>query len=360
MVLGSSKHSNKSVVSGLRALVLSVTLALVAGMTQLPAAAAEETEPPDYTTIAASSPGDAWDSTDGGTGAAVATFGHIGCTSLDAAQQCAGGLWGKVPDAVWVWRSQLPDFAKNEATFTKTFTASSGQAGQPAVLQIAADNLFTATLNGTVVLSGSAFTQGTSVSVPLLEGANTFTVQVTNQLNGQSQYNNPAGVAWSIQATGSDVEEPPTTPYQPPLASAGADQEVTEGSVVTLDGSGSRASTKPALESPEKAGTLPGGTALGVRIAGLDPESGGLRLQGKVDIGQGPPAQNTSLAYVIDVSGSTSGGGGCGGDTNGDRSNNTVLDCEIAAALKWARGGRRGRHRRQGGGDPVRHVRERP
>jgi hypothetical protein len=84
------------------------------------------------------------------------------------------------------------------------------------------------------------------------------------------------------------TEEPPTPdPLGPPLADAGLDQTVPEGSVVTLDGSGSRASNKPALEASEKAGTLPGGTSVGVSIAGLDPDAEGMRLQGRVDIGQG-------------------------------------------------------------------------
>ena len=98
--------------------------------------------------------------------------------------------------------------------------------------------------------------------------------------------------------------------------------------------SGSQASTLPALQATEQQGTLPGGTSLGAPLTGLDPEATGIRAAGKVDIGQGPAAQNTSLAYVIDVSGSAGDGGGCGGDANHDGSCNTVLDCEIAAAVK--------------------------
>ena len=130
--------------------------------------------------------------------------------------------------------------------------------------------------------------------------------------------------------------EPPPTPdpVQPPVADAGPDQSVPEGSTVTLDGTGSRASTKPALQSSDQQGTLPGGTSLGTTITGLDPDSTHLRALGKVSIGEGPPVRNTSIAYVVDVSGSTAGGGGCGGNVNGDGSSNTILDCELAAALK--------------------------
>ena len=132
-----------------------------------------------------------------------------------------------------------------------------------------------------------------------------------------------------------DPEEPPTPdPVSPPVAKAGPDQTVPEGSTVTLDGSGSKASTKPALQASQQQGALPGGTSLGATIDGLDPDVAGLRVKGSVDVGQGPAVQNTSIAYVLDVSGSTATRTGCGGDVNGDRTVDSILDCEIAAAIK--------------------------
>ncbi|WP_299927059.1 RHS repeat-associated core domain-containing protein [uncultured Nocardioides sp.] len=131
-----------------------------------------------------------------------------------------------------------------------------------------------------------------------------------------------------------DPEEPPAPdPVRDPVADAGADQQVTEGSTVTLDGSASKASTKPGLQATEESGALPGGTSLDVAMTGLDEDAQAIRVKAGVGIGQGPPAQNTSIAYVLDVSGST-GGTGCGGDVNRDNRSNTILDCEIAAALK--------------------------
>ena len=135
-----------------------------------------------------------------------------------------------------------------------------------------------------------------------------------------------------------DPEEPPTPdPIGLPVANAGPDQQVDEGDTVTLDGSGSRASTKPALQASEQQGTLPGGTSLGTALDGLDEEAPGIRVSGSVSIGQGPAAQNTSIAYVIDVSGSAGTQGGPCGDVNGDRRSNTVLDCQLAAALSSRR-----------------------
>jgi hypothetical protein len=132
-----------------------------------------------------------------------------------------------------------------------------------------------------------------------------------------------AGAPTALAATGSG-----------PTAVAGPDQTVDEGSVVHLDGSGSTASAEPTLTPASSAGTLPGGTSLGVHLDGLDTSSGGLRVHGSVDVGQGAGARATSLAYVIDVSGSTDLVTGCGGDQNRDGRDDSVLDCEIAAAVE--------------------------
>jgi len=66
-----------------------------------------------------------------------------------------------------------------------------------------------------------------------------------------------------------DPQEPPTPdPVTPPTADAGADQSVPEGSVVTLDGTGSKASAKPSLTASEQHGSLPGGTSIGAGLSG--------------------------------------------------------------------------------------------
>jgi len=82
---------------------------------------------------------------------------------------------------------------------------------------------------------------------------------------------------------------------------------------------------------------LPGGTGISVAITGpadgavLPP--GPVTVTGTASIGQGQPVANTSLTYVLDVSGSTTTavGAGCGGDQNGDGAANQILDCEVAA-----------------------------
>lgn len=133
---------------------------------------------------------------------------------------------------------------------------------------------------------------------------------------------------------GGESAEPLVSPHDL-VANAGVDQTVGEGSVVTLDGSGSQASLKPVLSASERTGTLPGGTSMGVRVEGLDPgaPAGELRLKGQVDLGQGPAVTSTSLAYVVDASNSTTDVVNCGGDADGDGRSGTILDCEIASVI---------------------------
>lgn len=131
-----------------------------------------------------------------------------------------------------------------------------------------------------------------------------------------------------------DPQDPPTPdPVLPPKADAGDDQSVDEGTVVTLDGTGSTASSRPGLAPSTAESTLPGGTSVGAKLLGLDPEADGIRATGELQIGQGEAVTNTSLAFVLDVSGSAATAASCGGDANNDRSVDTVLDCEVAASL---------------------------
>lgn len=322
-----------SVMRAYRYVVALILASLVA--TALPAAAAVSQDAPEELVLVSSSgPDNTWYDGSGDSGAAVLTYGHIGCEQVDAQGMCTSGLWGRVPDAPWIWRSKDSDRAKPRATFTDAFSVDATQAARPAVLDIAADNVFEVRLNDAVVASGSSYTQGTTVEIQLADGANQLEIDVENIDNGQSPYLNPAGVAWAIRAVKPGQVTPPAHPFQPPTADAGPDQSVDEGSTVSLDGSGSKASTKPALESSEQRGSLPGGTSLGAALDELEGEPTALRVNGSVDVGEGAAAQNTSIAYVVDVSGSAGGRGGPCGNVNGDRAVDTILDCELAAALK--------------------------
>ncbi|HEX6656060.1 MAG TPA: hypothetical protein VF153_07600 [Candidatus Limnocylindria bacterium] len=79
--------------------------------------------------------------------------------------------------------------------------------------------------------------------------------------------------------------------------------------------------------------TLPGGTALKAELVSLSSPAGdNQNLRADASIGAAQAVANTTLLYVIDLSASTLGGDGCGGDANHDGQSNTPLDCEIAAA----------------------------
>ena len=133
---------------------------------------------------------------------------------------------------------------------------------------------------------------------------------------------------------GADPEEPPTAPHDP-IADAGEDQTATEG--IGGDAGRLRVAGEPQAGAVRfaKNASLPGGTSIGVSLEGLDPEApeGQLRVNGSADIGQGPAVTNTSVAYVVDISGSANDIVNCGADANGDGRANTVLDCEVAAVI---------------------------
>lgn len=80
---------------------------------------------------------------------------------------------------------------------------------------------------------------------------------------------------------------------------------------------------------------LPSGVACSVEVTtpadGSVLSPGPVVVTGFATVGEAVPIANTTLAYVMDVSGSTESFGGCGGDPNGDGASNTVLDCEITA-----------------------------
>ena len=82
-------------------------------------------------------------------------------------------------------------------------------------------------------------------------------------------------------------------------------------------------------------GTLPGGTSITVSINsptdGQVLPAGPVSVTGSASVGQGTQDE-IALITVVDVSSSTSAGGACGGNPNGDSFTNSTLDCEIEAA----------------------------
>jgi trimeric autotransporter adhesin len=107
-----------------------------------------------------------------------------------------------------------------------------------------------------------------------------------------------------------------------------------------LAGGSCRDDSTTARAAPLTEGTLPGGTPILVDV--VTPDDGEvlaagvpIPITGFAQVEPLEPVPDTALVIVLDVSGSTNNPAlpGCGGDANHDGQPDTVLDCEIAAAL---------------------------
>ena len=111
-----------------------------------------------------------------------------------------------IPGASWIWGNVPLDTTTNQTlTFTRTFYLES--APSSATLSVAADDLFTATVNGTEVSSNQEsdpFMAVSTVNVApqLVAGTNTITFAVTNLAfpKNDSPEENPAGLLYSLSA----------------------------------------------------------------------------------------------------------------------------------------------------------------
>lgn len=87
----------------------------------------------------------------------------------------------------------------------------------------------------------------------------------------------------------------------------------------------------------EVAEPLPSGVLISVEVStpadGAVLPEGPVQVTGFATVGKAELVSQTTLAYVIDVSGSTRSLNGCGGNLNNDFLYSSVLDCEIAALL---------------------------
>ncbi|GAB3250040.1 hypothetical protein [Kineosporia babensis] len=147
--------------------------------------------------LAASQPGDSWMGNDGEIGHADLAKGHHACVETTPAGTCTEGTWPDLLGVPKIWSHSLVKNNQNVVTFTKTFTVTAEQAKQPAMLDGWADDVFSAQLNGTEVLSGDNWTTSFSAPVTLKTGKNTVVFKVTNTGSFDPQ-GNPAGGSWKI------------------------------------------------------------------------------------------------------------------------------------------------------------------
>lgn len=123
--------------------------------------------------------------------------------------------------ASWIWGENPNGDPVNGSTetFTKTFTLSSIPTS--ASITIAADNSYSATVNGNAIGSDSGEFNYTSsgqdtISIPAVDlhvGTNTLTVTVTNfPMAGGTMATNPAGLLYTLTVNGSSCTAPPPPP----------------------------------------------------------------------------------------------------------------------------------------------------
>ncbi|MFN8074235.1 MAG: PKD domain-containing protein [Kineosporiaceae bacterium] len=148
------------------------------------------------TLTAASRPGDAYRLPDGRWESSVTSWGHSGCTLLDAAERCARGGWASL-GAPWIGVDPWLTWDRPLVTVTRTVTARPGQAGEYR-LSVLADETATVRLDGATVAEvggPTAATEATEVVVHLHEGANRLEFELGNLFL-------PGGLSWVLEPAG--------------------------------------------------------------------------------------------------------------------------------------------------------------
>ncbi len=115
-----------------------------------------------------------------------------------------------IDDATWVWATDRVENPEEDETYTfsETFTVNGAVS---AVIEIAADNGYIFTVNGTEVIDRSDLNNYADLALKeydilslLVDGENTFTIKVNNKgVDGSNDRSNPAGVLYRL-----DIESP--------------------------------------------------------------------------------------------------------------------------------------------------------
>ncbi len=163
-----------------------------------------------------SAPGDPFTDDVGNAGTAVLTYGHAGCSGVDANGFCTGAAWlaASIPDAHWIWETRLtqPSQDNHPVTFTKTFTIPPNATSISGGIQITADNGFDLQVNGIEIGQNHNFTvvSNFDVSSALRPGENTITAKVTNDCCFDA-FGNPAGLLYRADVSYVPDSTAPTT-----------------------------------------------------------------------------------------------------------------------------------------------------
>ncbi len=225
----------------------------------------------------------------GGSAADLVTFIHPAWTASIAG---ASWIWGDDPVA--------DPAATTTYTFTRTFNWNGSASTTSALLEVAADNSYTVTLNGTGVgtsTDGNNFALGTQdsydISSMLVNGTNTLQISVTNfSVPGATDpQSNPAGVMFRISANGND------TNCVPP---SGDDDDDDNNQGDDDDDNGGGGSSSSRRRSSNNGNTNGGGSVLGASTSNT-PDDGqvlGAFFPGFPNTGEGGGMTQT-LGYLL-------------------------------------------------------------
>ncbi len=157
----------------------------------------------------------------------------------------ASGFWTAIPGASWIWSTALTSNPNTDQTvvFEKDFyaTTTSGIIG---TLKIAGDNIYTVTLNGTLIGSSTApwdnYSTATTYDITsaLAVGTNKLVISVTNRgYEVPTTLYNPAGLLYRVDLISPACTTPVHTNTAPTISLLGASPfSLVYGSVFTDPG----------------------------------------------------------------------------------------------------------------------------
>jgi hypothetical protein len=174
-------------------------LALVLTIAATPVARAEQ-----QVTRVVTTHGVQWSIPSGEQGGAVPTFGHIGCTRLGEGGTCAGGVWPRLADAPWVWKTRLesPEDAATggpPVTFEKLFALPANASEITGSIQISVDNAYALYLNGVLIGADGDWTTVETYAIQPVPGINVLRVEAQNYPGCGHSSCNPAGLTFRAE-----------------------------------------------------------------------------------------------------------------------------------------------------------------
>lgn len=154
-------------------------------------------EVPAGTVVLGSAAGQPWVDEHGSRGYSHLTYGHGGCTALDAGLRCEGGTWPQLPGAHHVWTHQFSEPGQYRAEFDLVVSVAPVMSGRPLLLEAWGDDRVDIEVDAEPVLSTTYHDGIGTVPLELDAGYHTVHVTVVNEPI-DDWWGNPGGVVWRI------------------------------------------------------------------------------------------------------------------------------------------------------------------